>query len=77
MTFTMSYEEGKDSLSISYKNNRVDPIVNIIKVDEYGRLTALKEGMTTIYAKGNNSVIAKCDVVVKNGKKIFIKVVIK
>ena len=59
-----SYFYPNDAISyVTYTSNDS----SIASVNSKGEVTALKEGITTIYAKGNNSVIAKCDVVVKNG----------
>lgn len=64
-TYTLkSYFYPNDALSfITYTSNDS----SIASVNSKGEIKALKEGTTTIVAKGNNNVIAKCDVVVKNG----------
>lgn len=64
-TYTLkSYFYPNDAISfITYISNDS----SIASVNSKGEIKALKEGVTTIVAKGNNNVIAKCDVVVKNG----------
>lgn len=64
-TYTLkSYFSPNDAISyVTYTSNDS----SIASVNSKGEVTALKEGVTTIFAKGNNNVVAKCTIVVKNG----------